>query len=56
MKKTLYIFQSGELRRKVNSLYFETEEKKRYIPVENTNDIYIFGEVDVSKKFLEFAA
>lgn len=50
MKKTLYIFQSGELRRKVNSLYFETEEKKRYIPVENTNDIYIFGEVDVSKK------
>ncbi|MEK4180219.1 type I-B CRISPR-associated endonuclease Cas1b [Aeribacillus sp. FSL K6-1121] len=56
MKKTLYIFQSGELRRKDNSLYFETEEKKRYIPVENTNDIYIFGEVDVSKKFLEFAA
>jgi CRISP-associated protein Cas1 len=56
MKKTLYIFQSGELRRKDNSLYFETEERKRYIPVENTNDIYIFGEVDVSKKFLEFAA
>ncbi|RAK19107.1 CRISPR-associated protein Cas1 [Anoxybacillus vitaminiphilus] len=55
MKKTLYIFQSGELRRKDNSLYFETEERKRYIPVENTNDIYIFGEVDVSKKFLEFA-
>lgn len=56
MKKTLYIFQSGELRRKDNSLFFETEERKRYIPVENTNDIYIFGEVDVSKKFLEFAA
>lgn len=56
MKKTLYIFQNGELRRKDNSLYFETEERKRYIPVENTNDIYIFGEVDVSKKFLEFAA
>jgi CRISPR-associated protein Cas1 len=56
MKKTLYIFQSGELRRKDNSLYFETEERKRYIPVENTNDIYIFGEVDVSKKFLEFAS
>ncbi|BDG48932.1 type I-B CRISPR-associated endonuclease Cas1b [Parageobacillus sp. KH3-4] len=56
MKKTLYIFQNGELRRKDNSLYFETEERKRYIPVENTNDIYIFGEVDVSKKFLEFVA
>ena len=56
MKKTLYIFQNGELRRKDNSLYFESEERRKYIPVENTNDIYIFGEVDVSKRFLEFAA
>ncbi|WP_339063927.1 type I-B CRISPR-associated endonuclease Cas1b [Tepidibacillus marianensis] len=56
MKKTLYIFQSGQLRRKDNSLYFETEERRRFIPVEDTNDIYIFGEVDVSKKFLEFAS
>jgi len=54
MKKTLYIFQSGALRRKDNSLYFETEERRRYIPIEDTSDIYIFGEVDVNKKFLEF--
>ncbi|WP_243292090.1 type I-B CRISPR-associated endonuclease Cas1b [Bacillus sp. FJAT-47783] len=56
MKKTLYIFQNGELRRKDNSLYFESEGRKKYIPVENTNDIYLFGEVDVSKRFLEFAS
>ncbi|MCF6094011.1 type I-B CRISPR-associated endonuclease Cas1b [Microaerobacter geothermalis] len=56
MKKTLYIFQSGELRRKNNSLYFETDGRKKYIPVEDIGDIYIFGEVDVSKKFLEFAS
>ncbi|KYC61679.1 MAG: type I-B CRISPR-associated endonuclease Cas1b [Heyndrickxia faecalis] len=56
MKKTLYIFKSGELRRKDNSLYFESEEGKKYIPVEDTNDIYLFGEVDVTKKFLEFAS
>lgn len=54
MKKTLYIFNNGELKRKDNSLYFESEEKRKYIPVENTGDIYIFGEVDVSKRFLEF--
>lgn len=54
MKKTLYIFQNGELKRKDNSLYFETEEQRKFIPVEDTNDIYIFGEVDVTKKFLEF--
>lgn len=56
MKKTLYIFQSGELKRKDNSLYFETEEKKKYLPVEDINDIYLFGEVDVSKRFLEFVS
>lgn len=56
LKKTLYVFQDGQLRRKDHSLYFESGEKRKYIPVENTNDIYLFGEVDVSKRFLEFAA
>lgn len=56
MKKTLYIFKSGELRRKDNTLYFENDEGKRVIPIEDTNDIYLFGEVDVSKRFLEFVS
>jgi CRISPR-associated protein Cas1 len=56
MKKTLYIFKSGELRRKDNTLYFENDEGKRVIPIEDTNDIYIFGEVDVTKRFLEFVS
>lgn len=41
------------LRRKDNSIMFQTDEKKRVLPVEDINDIYIFGEVDVTKKFLE---
>ncbi|MDQ0340791.1 CRISPR-associated protein Cas1 [Caldalkalibacillus uzonensis] len=56
MKKTLYIFNNGELRRKDNSLYFETDGQRKFIPVEDTNDIFIFGEVDVTKRFLEFAS
>lgn len=56
LKRSLYIFQSGELRRKGNSLYFESDQRKKYLPVENINDIYLFGEVDVTKKFLEFAS
>lgn len=56
MKKTLYIFSNGELRRKDNSLYFEAEGQRKFIPVEDTNDIFIFGEVDVTKRFLEFAS
>ncbi|MDQ0163343.1 type I-B CRISPR-associated endonuclease Cas1b [Aeribacillus alveayuensis] len=56
MKKTLYIFQSGELFRQDNSICFETTERKRTLPVEDINDIYIFGEVNVTKKFLELMA
>lgn len=54
MKKTLYIFSSGELSRKDNTLYFETEAGRRFIPVEDTGEIMMFGEVDINKKLLEF--
>lgn len=54
MKKTIYIFSSGELKRKGNTIYFEGESGKKYIPVENTQEIMVFGEVDVNKRFLEF--
>jgi len=55
MKKTIYIFSSGELHRKQNTLYFESEEgKRKYVPVENTKEMMIFGEVSLNKKLLEF--
>jgi CRISPR-associated protein Cas1 len=54
MEKTIYIFSSGELKRKGNTLYFETEENRKYIPVEDTGEIMIFREVDINKKLLEF--
>ena len=56
MKKTLNILLDGQLKRNDNSLYFENEVMKKFIPVEDTNEIYVFGEVDVSKRFLEFAS
>ncbi|MGC8797024.1 type I-B CRISPR-associated endonuclease Cas1b [Thermodesulfovibrio sp.] len=54
MKRTIYIFSDGELKRKRNTLYFETEEGKKYIPVENTSELFIFGEVSINKRLLEF--
>lgn len=54
MKRSLYLFRSGELRRKDNSLCFVSEERTKHFPVENIEDIYVFGEVEVSKKLLEF--
>lgn len=54
MKKTLYIFRNGILRRKDQTLRFETEEGNKYIPVEDTQEILIFSEVDFNKRLLEF--
>jgi CRISPR-associated protein Cas1 len=57
VKKTIYIFSSGELKRKGNTLYFEEEkEKKKYLPVENIQELFIFNEVTINKKLLEFLA
>ena len=54
MKKSIYIFSSGEIHRKQNTIYFEGERGKKYVPVENVSDIYIFGEVTINKKLLEY--
>ena len=53
MKKTLYFFSDGQLARKDNTLYFESEKGRRFIPVENVGEIMAFGEIDVNKKLLE---
>ena len=54
MKRTIYIFSNGEIKRKDNTLCFETEEGKRYVPVENIQEIFILGEVSLNKSLLEF--
>lgn len=57
MKKTLYIFSSGQLRRKDNTIFFMNEEgDQKYIPVEDTSELMVFGEVDINKRFLEFCS
>jgi len=55
MKKTIYVFNDGEFKRKDNTIFFETEEGKKYLPVEDIKEIIVFGEVSLNKRFLEFA-
>lgn len=53
MKQSIYIFTSGRLKRKDNTLLFEDAEgKKKYIPIENTKEIFAFGELDLNAKIL----
>lgn len=56
MNRSIYIFSDGELKRKENTIYFENSEGKKYIPVENTSEIFTFGEITLNKRFLEFLA
>lgn len=55
MKKTIYVFSNGDIKRKDNTLFFETTEgDKKYFPVEDIREIYFFGEISLNKKSLEF--
>lgn len=53
MKKVIYIFSDGELKRQDNTLKFLCEETNRFLPVEDISDIFVFGEVSFNKKLLE---
>ena len=54
MKKSMYIFSSGEFKRKDNTLYFESGSFKRFIPIELVSDIYVFNEVSINTALLNF--
>ncbi|MCA0364987.1 MAG: type I-B CRISPR-associated endonuclease Cas1b [Bacteroidetes bacterium] len=60
MKKTYYLFNPGRLSRKDNTLKFTpvdedgTEGQSRYLPVENVNDLYVFGSLDANSALYNF--
>lgn len=54
MKKPLYIFSSGRLERRENTLSLETQEGRKVIPINSVSEIKVFGELDINKRALEF--
>jgi CRISPR-associated protein Cas1 len=60
MKKTYYLFNPGRLSRKDNTLKFTPvnedgeEQKPRYLPVENVEQLYIFGSIDANSAMYNF--
>jgi CRISPR-associated protein Cas1 len=54
MKKTYYLFNPGRLSRKDNTLKFTpidddgNELEPKYIPIEATEDLYVFGSLDAN--------
>ncbi|MGC9152057.1 MAG: type I-B CRISPR-associated endonuclease Cas1b [Microbacter sp.] len=64
MKKTYYLFNPGHLERKDNTLKFtpieedgngiEHDGQPRYLPVENIDDLYVFGSLTAKSSLYNF--
>lgn len=50
VKQSLYIYNSGDLKRKDNTLRFTNYEgEKRDVPIERISDIYVMSETSLDK-------
>ncbi|MGC9375063.1 MAG: type I-B CRISPR-associated endonuclease Cas1b [Bacteroidales bacterium] len=60
MKKTYYLFNPGRLSRRDNTLKFVPvdeegkEGKPRFLPVENIDELYVFGNLDANSSLFNF--
>ena len=55
MKQSYYIYNSGDLQRKDNTLRFTSYEgEKRDIPVERISDIYVMTEMTFNTAFINY--
>ncbi|PMQ02054.1 MAG: subtype I-B CRISPR-associated endonuclease Cas1 [Dictyoglomus sp. NZ13-RE01] len=55
MSESIYVFSSGEIKRKQNTIYFEDKDgNKKYLPIENIREIHFLGEITLNKDFLEY--
>lgn len=55
MKKSLYVYNNGDLKRKDNTLRFTTYDgEKRDVPIEKISDIYVMSEMSFNTKFINF--
>ncbi len=58
MKNIVFLLKSGTLSRKNDTICLKTfkDKKEYFIPIENTSQINILGNVDLNKNILEFAS
>ena len=57
MKRSYYIFNNGELKRKDNTIEFYLEDGgRKTIPIEQVKDLYCFGQLSVNTALLNFIA
>ncbi len=56
MARNYYVFKNGRIKRSQNTIFIQTSEGKRPLPVNDIDQIFIFGEMDLNTIFLNFIA
>ena len=57
MKRSFYIYNNGQLKRKDNSIEFIDETgERRYIPIETVDEIYVMSEMDFNTNLLDLCS
>ncbi len=56
MKRNYYIASDGRIRRKDNTIFFESSNMKKYLPLADIEALYLLGEIDINSKALNFLA
>ncbi len=55
MKRDFFIFSNGEIKRKDNTIFIINEAtEKKAIPIETIRSLYLFGEISLNTKLLNF--
>lgn len=55
MKRSFYIYNNGQLKRRDNSIEFVDEYgERRYIPIETVDEIYVMSEMDFNTNLMNF--
>jgi len=54
LTRNYYILSSGRLKREQNTVYFENVNVKKAIPINDIYAIYVYGELDLNTKLLDF--
>lgn len=56
MARNYYIFRNGRIRRSQNTVFIETEEGRKILPVNDVDQLFVFGEMDLNTSFINFIA
>lgn len=56
LQRDFFMFSNGTVKRKDNTIYLVSEdEKKRALPVEQVENLHLFGEINLNTSFLNYA-